>query len=185
MLLFSFLSEPLLHPPSRRRPCSVGCRPSLRLAFARTCPTHAYSHTHHCYPRTFDMHSIFVSERTNKRNHHHHKTPSLDHARAQEHWKTYGPSLSSVGSKNPLGTWIHRRHTHTHTHTHSHTHARTHTHTHIHQPHRRLPQRELVLLCPFETTIISPPVHVTSWNASHHHKRYVIMYICACTSIYK
>ena len=131
MLLFSFLSEPLLHPPSRRRPCSVGCRPSLRLAFARTCPTHAYSHTHHCYPRTFDMH--------------HHKTPSLDHAHAQDHWKTYGPSLryvrdirphllhsrsllllysvsfdtgvpygpslSSVGSKNALGTWIHRRRT--------------------------------------------------------------------------
>ena len=41
-----------------------------------------------------------------------------------------------------------------------HTHARTHAHTH--HPHRRLPQRELVVFCPFETTII------LSSYTSHH-----------------
>jgi hypothetical protein len=47
-----------------------------------------------------------------------------------------------------------------------HTHIHTYIHTHIHHPHRRLPQRELVLLCPFETTIISPSY--TSHHGIHH-----------------
>ena len=67
-------------------------------------------------------------------------------------------------------------HTHSHTHTHIHTHIHTHTHTHKHtqrhiyiqinHPHRRLPQRELVLMCLFETTIISPSY--TSHHGRHH-----------------
>ena len=66
--------------------------------------------------------------------------------------------------------------THTHKNTHTHTRARANTHTNIHHPHRWLTQRELVLLCPFEATIISPSCtsnHGIKHITSHHQKRHI------------
>jgi hypothetical protein len=48
----------------------------------------------------------------------------------------------------------------------THTETDRHISIQVHHPHRRLPQRELALLCPFETTIISPSY--TSHHGIHH-----------------
>ncbi len=72
---------------------------------------------------------------------------------------------------------------HTHIHTRIHTHTYTHTYTLTHtqkdiciqtkHPHRRLPQRDLVLMCLFETTIIY-----------HHHIRHIMEDITSSQKIY-
>ena len=61
-------------------------------------------------------------------------------------------------------------------HTHTHTYTHTHTHTRTHHSQRWLPERELVLLCPCETTIIEREICLLL-QSYHHHIRHFMEYI--------
>jgi len=61
-------------------------------------------------------------------------------------------------------------------HTHTHTYTHTHTHTRTHHSQRWLPERELVLLCPCETTIIEREIYLLL-QSYHHHIRHFIHHI--------
>ena len=76
------------------------------------------------------------------------------------------------------------QHTHTNTNTHTHTHTHAQTQTHALATHRRLPERELVLLCPCETTITAREICLLLQSYDHH-IRHFMKYITSSEKIFE